>query len=175
MERLFFALWPSPETAQEIMAWVHDAHVLCGGRMMQAETLHMTLAFLGDTSPERVEQLVQAAPAWTLPTGSMVLQHVGRFDGPRVVWAGPAAYDKGGIPWLAQAYDRLWLHLEALGWQRPETVFRPHVSLLRKADEGDLAALRRPPITWTPAQCVLVASRPSDSGSYYQVLARLQI
>lgn len=173
--RIFFALWPSPETAQEMMAWARDAHALCGGRMMRAENLHLTLAFLGTTQAERVEQLVQAAPAWSIPTGSIVLQYFGRFEGPQVVWAGPAAYDEDRIPWLDQAYDTLWSHLDALGWQRSASVFRPHVSLLRKAGAGDLGVLQRPPLAWTPAQCVLVASRPSEMGSYYEVLARLRV
>src|SRR5690606_32306650 len=52
--RIFFGLWPSPDTAQEIMALAHEAHAECGARIMRAETLHLTLAFLGSTSPAKV-------------------------------------------------------------------------------------------------------------------------
>ncbi len=169
--RLFFALWPSAETATEISAWAHAAHALCGGRVMRPETLHMTLAFLGNTPAALAQELISAAPSWTIPAGTLELRHFGRFAGPRIVWAGPSAHDGERIQWLDQAYDRLWSYLSALGWQRPPSVFRPHVSLLRKAGDADLGALRAPPIVWRPARCVLVASRPSEEGSYYQVLA----
>lgn len=175
MQRIFFALWPSSETANEIMAWSRDAHALCGGRMMRVDTLHMTLAFLGNTPAEKVEELVRAAPAWTIPVGPLVLSHFDRFVRPRVVWAGPSHNDQQAIAWLDEAYDTLWTHLENMGWQRPESVFRPHVSLLRQAGLADLAGLHRQPLAWTPKHCFLVASRPGEGGSYYQILAKLPL
>jgi 2'-5' RNA ligase len=72
-------------------------------------------------------------------------------------------------------YDALWGRLEERGWERPPGVFRPHVSLLRKAQPGDVSVLQRPPLTWTPAGCVLVASQPREGGSHYQVLARMPL
>ncbi len=172
-QRVFFALWPSAEAAGQIARCAHQAHVVCGGRMMRTESLHMTLAFLGNTPQDKLEQLIKAAPAWSIPVGAVDLCHFGRFYGPRVVWLGPSIDDSERIQWLDDAYAILWDHLEALGWQRPASVFRPHVSLLRKAGAGDLATLPQPKLHWTPAQCVLVASRPSQNGSHYEVLARL--
>jgi 2'-5' RNA ligase len=174
-QRLFFGLWPSAATADEIMAWALDAHALCGGRMMQAEALHMTLAFLGNTPEDKVHELVQAAPGWTVPVGTLQLKRFGRFAGPRVVWAGPSSEDGERVPWLDDAYASLWSHLEGAGWERPASVFRPHVSLLRKAGPCELDVLSRPALSWTPEQCVLVASRPAEGGSRYEILVRLPI
>ena len=56
--RLFFAYWPSAETAQALMDWVRRAHALYGGRMMRSDTLHLTLAFLGQTEPERAQPAI---------------------------------------------------------------------------------------------------------------------
>ncbi|HUH58539.1 MAG TPA: RNA 2',3'-cyclic phosphodiesterase [Candidimonas sp.] len=173
--RIFFAFWPPSAAADQLSAWARDAHQLCGGRIMRAETMHLTLAFLGNTPMGKVRELVDAATGWTLPVDSIALRHVGRFFGPRVVWAGPSDSDDERLPWLDQAYDMLWTHLEGMGWQRPASVFRPHVSLLRKAGAGDLASLARPPVVWTPAQALLVASRPREGGSFYDVLARLPL
>lgn len=173
--RIFFGLWPSEDDAARIMAWANDAHAAFGGRIMRADTLHLTLAFLGSTPADRVDALVQAAPSWPAPVGPIVLQRFGRFAGPRIVWAGPGADDTGRLAWLDQLHDSLWSRLELMGWPRPKNAFRPHVSLLRKAQPGDPAVLRRAPLAWTPAQCVLVASQPADSGSYYQVLASMPL
>ncbi|NYT84457.1 RNA 2',3'-cyclic phosphodiesterase [Pollutimonas harenae] len=172
-QRLFFALWPSAADAERIMAWVHQAHKAVGGRTMRVDTLHLTLAFLGSTPFDRVQALVQAAPLWSAPVGPVTLRRFGRFAGPRVVWAGPGEEDS--LSWLSHLHDDLWCRLQALGWQRPDSPFRPHVSLLRKAGPGDLAALHRPSLAWMPEQCVLVASQPTESGSTYQALARMPL
>lgn len=219
-QRLFFALWPAPQDASAMMAWVNDAHALCGGRIMRQDTLHLTLAFLGSTPQNRVEQLVQAAPTWQAPSGQVVLSRFGRFQGPRIVWAGPGADDVECMQWLNALYEGLWRNLQSLGWGRPQPAtaakhdglaaserqagerqageaqaskthagraqtdirpdgtalgFRPHVSLLRRAGPADLGKLCRPVFTWTPAQCVLVASQPHETGSYYKVIARVPL
>ena len=56
--RLFFAHWPSDSIARDLVPWVHNAHALYGGRMMRTDTLHMTLAFLGQAEAGQVQQLV---------------------------------------------------------------------------------------------------------------------
>ncbi|MGB6102216.1 MAG: RNA 2',3'-cyclic phosphodiesterase, partial [Pusillimonas sp.] len=143
--RIFFALWPSEADAAGIMAWAHDAQAAFGGRIMRADTLHLTLAFLGSTPADRVDELVRAVPSWPAPVGAIVLRRFGRFTGPRIVWAGPGASETDRVAWLDRLHDVLWDRLRTLGWARPEGVFRPHVSLLRKAGPGEPAALRRPP------------------------------
>lgn len=174
-QRIFFGLWPSAATAEQTMAWTHDAHALCGGRVMRPETLHVTLAFLGSTPAARVAELVRAVPGWQVRTGAMTLRRFGRFTGPRIVWAGPTEDDEERLDWLDALHDDLWSRLEEMGWTRPDAIFRPHVSLLRKAGPGDVQTLRRPPLAWMPDRCVLVASTPGEGGSYYRVLASLAI
>jgi len=174
-QRLFFALWPSEQSAAQIMAWARDAHAAFGGRMMRPETLHLTLAFLGNTPADRAGELARSAGAWPAAVQAVTLRRYGRFAGPRIVWAGPSESDRHTPPWLDDLYDDLWRRLEERGWQRPQSVFRPHVSLLRKAGPGDVTALQRPPLTWMPEACVLVASEPREGGSHYRVLARMPL
>lgn len=173
--RVFFGLWPSQETASDMLEWARDAHALCGGRMMRTDTFHLTLAFLGSTPAERVEQLIHEAPQWPAAVGELVLQRFGRFAGPRIIWAGPGQSDADRVAWLDQLYDGLWQRLQALGWDQPAATFRPHVSLLRKAGSCNVQQLHRPPLVWRPAQCVLVASTPSEGGSNYRVLAAMPL
>lgn len=169
--RLFFAYWPSPSKAEEIVPWVRSAHALYGGRMMRTDTLHMTLAFLGEADDVAAQRLAEACVQWRLPSGSMVLREPGRFPNARVVWLGPSAPQPASLAWLYQANERLWSQLTPLGWRPRESAFRPHVSLLRNAGPGELDALTGPAVPWTPERCVLVASRPTQAGSRYTVLA----
>lgn len=173
-ERLFFALWPDAGTVAQLMVWARAARALCGGRTLRPETLHMTLAFLGETPADAARQLADEARGWGVSLGSMVLRDFGRFKGPRIVWAGPAAAE-GRVAWLDALYDGLWGRLEQRGWRRPGDIFRPHVSLLRNAGPGDVRLLSAPPVAWTPTRCVLVASRPQQGAAHYDVLASLPV
>lgn len=172
-KRIFFALWPSQETARELMHWVRDAHALCGGRMMTPDTLHLTLAFLGSVPAELASELAGHAKVWPVQVGSITLDRYGRFAGPRVVWAGPDPDSADQHTWLLGLYSQLWQRLEPYGMRPDHPQFRPHVSLLRRAGPQDLCALSRRSLTWVPQRCVLVASEPSDHASRYTVLATL--
>ena len=171
MSRLFLAYWPSPAKAAEIRPWVQQAHSLYGGRMMRPDTLHMTLAFLGRAAPAQVQALVSDCAGWRLPAGSLLLNEPGRFPRAKVVWLGPSSPGSSALAWLHDAHERLWSYLAPWGWQPREAVFRPHVSLLRKAGPGDLAALRGRPVEWTPGRCVLAGSLPTAARSRYILLA----
>lgn len=173
--RLFFAYWPDSEKIQEILPWVRGAHALCGGRAMRPETLHMTLAFLGQADADAARRLADLCAGWALPSGSMVLNEPGRFPRARVVWLGPSATESASLTWLYDANRQLWEHLAPLGWQGRESVFRPHVSLLRNAGPAPLDGLSGPDVHWTPRRCVLVASEPTDAGSHYTVLAEVPL
>lgn len=182
--RLFFAYWPSPEKAAEISEWVRQAHTMFGGRMMRTDTLHMTLAFLGKTSEAEMQDLVEACRGWSLPSGEMVLREPGCFRNAKVVWLGPGSTGTTesthvgappGLDWLYEAHDRLWGHLNGLGWPLPHSPFRPHVSLLRNAAPPNVEALQGPPIPWKAQRCVLVGSQPSETGSRYTLLAEIPL
>lgn len=172
-ERVFFALWPDADVVVQMTEWASAVHALCGGRTMRPGTLHLTLAFLGNIPMSVAQDLAAQAGSWPVALGEINLRCFGRFTGPAIVWAGP---DPGSrIEWLDTLYDDLWTHAEAFGVSRPATPFRPHVSLVRKAGPGDLAALKAPFLRWIPRRCVLVASRPESGGSRYQVLADLPV
>lgn len=173
--RLFFAYWPTAEKAEEIAPWVHSAHAVYGGRMMRTDTLHMTLAFLGQADETETGRLIEACVHWRLPSGSMVLREPGCFRKAKVVWLGPSAAQPASLAWLHQANERLWGYLAPLGWQARESAFRPHVSLLRNAALARLDDLKGAEVSWTPERCVLVGSRPTETGSRYTMLAEVAL
>ena len=86
--RLFFALWPSRAAAERLASAATDAAARLGGRPTRLETLHLTLAFLGEVADERVPGLL--ALATNLPAAPFEL----RIDQPGywrrncLFWAG---------------------------------------------------------------------------------------
>ena len=55
--RLFFALWPDAAARAAIAAFAHEVAQRAGGRDPREENLHVTLAFVGDVSPDRIAAL----------------------------------------------------------------------------------------------------------------------
>lgn len=171
--RLFVALWPGRAAARALAGRVRRARALCGGRPMRTDTLHLTLAFLGTVAGNRIPALSGMIREWAPRGGELVLDRIGRFEGPRIVWAGPA---QPWPAWLDTLHADLWARLGRLGFPATGDRFRPHVSLLRKAGPGDLSSLNEArPIVWRPRRCVLVASAPHETGSYYEALAECAV
>ena len=45
-----------------LASWAEQARPATGGRIMRTETLHLTLAFLGNIDMETAEELIDATP-----------------------------------------------------------------------------------------------------------------
>jgi 2'-5' RNA ligase len=192
--RLFFALWPDAATVQALTQWARQAHAACGGRVMRPDTLHLTLAFLGDTSPAVAQALAQATATQRIAPGIVTLSRFGAFARPGIVWTGPADgetnavddpgarrqdrddrddRDGAGAARLQAEYTRLWNWVGPLHPARPESRFRPHVTLLRNADTRLLPQPPATPIVWRYDRYVLVAST-QDGASRYRIVAATQ-
>lgn len=167
-ERLFFALWPDAAAVRALSAWAGQAHALCGGRVMLPDDLHLTMAFLGEVEKPRIPELQALLCNAQWSSGPLCIDRYGYFHGPRIVWAGPSST----AHWLQDLHLWLWRQLEPAGF-RPDDDFRPHLSLLRRAQIRNLADLPRPaPVCWVPDDFRLIASRPGSNGSSYRTLAR---
>ena len=165
--RVFFALWPGAATAAALHARARALHAECGGRMMRRDTIHLTLAFLGDVAKSRLAALEAVAQSVRGERFVLALDRVGSWRGNRVLWAGcsqaPAA--------LSAVAETLAAGLRAADFALEARAFNPHVTLVRNAvrpPQGvDMPALR-----WPVASFVLVASERDAGGAHYRVLAR---
>lgn len=168
--RLFFALWPDADVAARLVPWAQAVQRLCGGRVMRVDTFHLTLVFLGSVPVGRLPSLCQVLAQVPCAGGDLMLDRFGRFRGPRIVWAGSTQ----AADWLVTLQAWLADTLAARGLAAPVSeAFRPHVSLLRHAGDGDVRGLTVPePIVWHANRMVLVASTPRASGAYYEPLAQ---
>jgi 2'-5' RNA ligase len=130
--RLFIAAALGDEDRRALIAWAREA---VGGdrgmRVVAAEQVHLTLAFLGhrpldDVEPLAglVEALGAVTPAPMLSTGAALWLSPRK---PHVLTV--AVNDETGA--LASLHASVWDGLEELGFEREERRFRPHLTVAR--------------------------------------------
>ncbi len=147
------------------------------------EKLHITLKFLGDTEPARVEDLSRAVSraASNVEPFELTIEEPGAFPQhgqPRVIWLGIA--DASGS--LALMQRQLETECAAAGFPRESRPFKPHLTLARiRSLQGarDLAAAHRAtpfePQRFKVSELVLMRSELSPRGSRYTPLSRRRL
>lgn len=140
---------------------------------MKQETLHLTLAFLGDVPLDRLaavraegDALIARRQREMAIRPAPVFDRFGWWRHNRVVWAGCSARD----PALDALAGDLCDALRGAGFALENRDFVPHVTLLRKVGQvGDFPVL--PAQHWACEELVLVRSRLSQAGASYRQLA----
>lgn len=166
--RVFFALWPPAEVAGALERVAMAIAQQAGGRPMARDSLHQTLAFIGEVPAGRVADLEELAAGLSdCPAGGLSLDHLGYWRHNRIVWAAPSTAPAE----LALLADRLRLALAQAGFRTEDRPFRPHLTLLRNVPRlPELPVLPRQ--AWPVDDFVLVASRLTPEGSRYRILGR---
>jgi 2'-5' RNA ligase len=141
--RLFVALELGGEDRRALVAWAREAVAADRAlRIVAAEQVHLTLAFLGhrpvdDVGPlSAVVEELAGSPLPALSTGAALWLAPRR---PHVLSV--AVADEAGA--LAALHATLWDRLEEIGFERDERRFRPHLTVAR---------VRR---GWTPSTAAL--------------------
>ncbi|QTF92845.1 RNA 2',3'-cyclic phosphodiesterase [Halomonas sp. BM-2019] len=166
--RLFLALVPPPGLRERLGQLADAAHARCGGRRMPDESLHLTLAFLGEVSEAQATELVEWVGRLAVPPGEWRLDAWGHFHRPGIVWVGGQASD----PALTALHGRLWEALEGRRFAGRPARYVPHVTLLRRARRFEPARLPAPALRWRYNRLHLIQSLSDDRGSRYVSLAR---
>lgn len=149
-------------------------------RWVDPERFHLTLKFLGEVHPERIERLaaVLARVAAGTPVFDVALEGIGAFPTirkPRVLWVG--AEPSPALRCLKQ--DLEW-GLAECGFEREMRAFHPHLTLGRSAAEGGAGIFRGldEVVTnidykgsFTVRRLDLMSSRPSRQGPHYTVVS----
>ena len=165
--RLFFALWPPAQAIAALAAWAKEAQVLTGGRVTRPESIHLTLAFLGEVAEERAGDAIRAARSVRGARHALPIERAKVWTHNHIGWVRPQRTP----PALESLTNSLRQNLLAEGFAIESRPFAAHVTLLRKAGQ----ASRLPPlpeVVWPVDEFTLVYSRLSQKGSSYEVLAR---
>ena len=125
--RLFFALWPGDAVRQALFHW-QTHHLPRGVRWQHRADLHVTLHFLGQVEASRLAALRQLGAATRGDGFTLVLDQVGYWPRPQILWAGPTTVPVA----LIALHERLGAGLREQGFATERRSYRPHVTLARK-------------------------------------------
>jgi RNA 2',3'-cyclic 3'-phosphodiesterase len=164
--RLFCALRLPPDPVAALVAWQHAE--LHGGRIVAAESLHLTLAFLGHRPAGDLEAVAGALRGAAAGIEVPIVLRVHGYRETRSVGMVVLDDEKGRATALAA---RLHERLEALGlYVREARPWLPHVTVLRFRDRPRL----RPPLPdlggVSPSDAAVYLSRLRPGGAQYEVL-----
>jgi 2'-5' RNA ligase len=162
--RAFFALWPDDATRAAISRATRGAVGSSGGRPIAKERLHITVAFLGELTDAGLDS-ARAVPPIEVGPFELTLDAVGVWPESKILWlastAAPAA--------LMELETRLWRALAGRGFRTEDRVYRPHVTLARRARPVEAAV---EPVVFPVRDLALVESFPTGSNVHYEVLER---
>jgi RNA 2',3'-cyclic 3'-phosphodiesterase len=129
--RLFIAVSLGDEDRRMLVAWAREA---VGGdrgmRVVAADQVHLTLAFLGHRPLDEVAplaELVESFAGWPLPA----------LSSGAALWLSPrrphvlTVAVNDATDGLTALHTAVWDGLEDLGYEREERRFRPHLTVAR--------------------------------------------
>lgn len=157
--RLFIALWPDPQLRARLCEWRDSGTWPKSASPVRTEQLHVTLHFIGNVPRLRVPELARAIDVPFAPF-ELALGHSELWHGGIAV----LAPDVVPAPLLA-LHGALGEALERLGLSPEARVYRPHVTLARRAGPV-LAPIQGPPIRWQVDGYALMESKMGDGAEY---------
>ena len=169
--RVFFALWPEAAERGQLAAWQPTLCELCGGRAMRGETLHNTLAFIGDVELYGLEVLQLAAQEVSGERFELRFDEARYWGHNHIVYAAPRHMPQQ----LAQLAEALGQRLTAHRFKFDRRDYQPHVTLLRNAHWSDAPLPAMQPVCWQIRDFALVQSVPQGGLTDYRVLARFPL
>ncbi len=176
--RLFVAAEPPAAVREQLAHWARGAIGRSAAvRRLPADSLHLTLCFLGEQPPSAVEQIAAVLAGMAEPLAAVEELGIGAPAWlpprrPRVLAVG-VGDPSGGLRAL---HDALVAELAAtLDWQPARERFRPHISVARMRP-GSERAHELPPtpaLSFTPAAATLFRSDLDPAGASYTALASI--
>ncbi len=181
--RIFFALDIPAEIRNRMTDYMERARRYApGARWARVEGLHVTLKFVGEVQEAKITEMKAALASVKAAPFDVTFKDVGFFPNersPRVFWIGVHAGDA-----LAQLAANIDQALAAVGIDREEKPYRPHLTLARASSAQDgrqelkqLSLLMEKETapqfgTMTAREFWMYQSQPQKGGSKYVKLER---
>lgn len=165
-QRLFFALWPDACLQKDLYSYAQRMHAAVGGRVVAAENIHLTLAFLGSLPGERIDDLRVIGASLRANRFRLDLVRAGCWKRSQVGWVAPENIPASLELLVGQLRDLL-VRARLPVDEKP---FRPHVTLVRKAKCSAKAAPPGIRLACTFERIALVRSRTLQTGPVYATI-----
>ncbi len=162
--RLFFALWPDEELRQVLARRICRHLPRRLGRPVPLAHLHLTLVFLGNVPAARMACILEAGSAVSAPPFELILDRLGHWPRPRVLWAGPR-HTPAALFHLVGALRRALMPCALALDERP---FQAHMTLLRKVARAPEPLAEIEDTTWPVQAFALIESLPAGGGVHYR-------
>ena len=141
---------------------------------MPEENLHLTLLFLGNVEADKINAVRTIAAGIEGEPFDLMLDTLGGFrqNNARILWVGPSE----SPPALGALHQSLRRRVGKIGLRVGKGVYRPHVTLVRKADlRKKLPEDLEPDIQWTARRLALISSELRPAGSRYKILIEQEL
>ena len=169
--RLFFALWPPVEAAERLSGIAGSVSKRFGGKAARQDSIHLTLAFLGDVPEEQLPRLIQTAQSIHAAPFELGLDCLGYWHHNHLLWVGSTTVCVA----LGELIENLQRTLIESGFAVAGRgrIFTPHISLVRKfpAAAVPLPLPSVDTISWRCSNFALVRSQLSAAGPYYESIS----
>ncbi|UCV17436.1 RNA 2',3'-cyclic phosphodiesterase [Ferribacterium limneticum] len=159
--------------AERLGTIADNAALSFGGRATRRDTIHLTLAFLGNVPEARLPELSKAVTSLRAEPFAINVNQLGFWAHNHLLWAGckaPSAHLDALSSQLRQALARAGFRVGGEGRD-----FVPHVTLVRRVPEVTEPSESHPlpsiePFIWCNERFVLVCSTLSALGSSYRII-----
>jgi 2'-5' RNA ligase len=181
--RAFFAIELPAEVRRRVdehIARLRGSVPAAHASWSRGENIHLTIKFLGEIPPSRVESLSLAASraVSALSRFNLVLEGTGSFPKrgpPRAIWIG--VNDSPGK--LSELHSLLDAECAQEGFEKELRAFHPHLTLARLRQPPGARALAAAhqeigfqPIEISVSELLVIRSELSSGGSKYTVISR---
>jgi 2'-5' RNA ligase len=162
---MFFALWPRPEIQALLARHGRELERAVGGKPTRQESIHLTLAFLGDIALDRIDDVRGVGARAQFQPFTFALDTAGCWGHNGVAWLGPRATPEP----LLSLVGSLRGALQESGFRVEQRPYLAHVTVVRKARCGPIE-LTFMPVEWRVDEFVLVRSQLNAGGSSYTII-----
>ncbi len=142
-------------------------HRTLGGKRTRDDSIHLTLAFVGDVDSARLAELLEPPAALTVTRFTLTLDSWGCWPRNGIAWVAPSRVPQP----LRELAAGLEVWLRAAGFEMDIRPFNPHATLVRRAQCVPLPD-STPTVDWWVEEFVLVRSTPTSNGSRYETIGR---
>lgn len=165
--RVFYALWPDRNVNGDLAETARRMHRAVGGRRTRDDSIHLTMAFVGDVDGARLAELLVPPAELTVARFTLTLDRWGCWPRNGIAWMAPSR-----VPGpLRELAARMQAWLRDAGFDLDARPFNPHVTLVRNAECASLPD-SKPSIAWQVEDFVLVRSTLASDGSRYETIGR---